>query len=91
MSEGTRYEIFVLEEDVPKEDRESGKAGRPRKFDEAMVTYTLSLPKKWLLAIDKGARIGVVRPVVMRAIIRQALESNPEIVTGWGRQRLSND
>lgn len=88
MTEGTRYEIFILEEDVPQEQREQGKVGRPRKFDSAMTRCTILMPPEWLRQIDTGSRIGVTRPAILRAIVRQALEANPEVVTGWGRQRL---
>lgn len=88
MTEGTRYEIFILPEDVPQEIRSTGKVGRPRKFASRMVKYDIIVPPEWLRQIDIGTRIGVGRPAILRAIIRQALEANPEIVTGWGRQRL---
>ena len=88
MSDGSRTEIFICEEDVPQEAKHPGKRGRERNFSSPIVSYNVLLPADWVKQIDMGTRIGVPRPVVVRAIFRHVLENKPEIVTGWARQKL---
>lgn len=85
--ESTRYQIIITEDDVPQQEPREG-PGNNRRFLEEMVMVDMYLPKRFIVAIDRATKIGVGRPAVMRAIVRQAMEDKPEVVTSYARLPL---
>lgn len=77
------YEIIITAQDTP----QRSDTGNGYKHAQPMVYVRVNLPTRHMRRIDRAAAsINVSRPDVLRAIIRQALDSGPaEIVTAWGR------
>lgn len=77
------YEIIITAQDQPQ--RSGYFSGN--KHTQPMTYVRMNLPERHIRRIDRAAAsINVNRQDIVRAIIRQALDSGPaEIVTGWGR------
>lgn len=77
------YEIHIATQDTA----QRSDTGNGYKHAQPMAYVRVRIPQAHMRRIDRAAAsINVNRPAVLRAIIRQALDSGPaEIVTAYGR------